>query len=509
MTAALAFGRAEIDITTDALRLSNTYAAADNRVAPVDTLIEDITLARRLAADPSAGDCFFVNDAVAAVAAAALVAHAHGRISLASEDVFWAVQVMLDAALDPQIDMMSYSRSIFPRGADRSAAAALHLVLLPTFDGLGLDRTQIDVGLRACATSLFDEVRTASTVAGEPVWNALCDGAATDRCRHQMLWDAVRTGLYDARVGDWDEDGQERLPDPINPPYDAAIAATPADGLLLNHLVPVLGAASLARHASCVATEAKNLLTVLLDAHCRATAHWADEGYDNIGMQQRQLVARALVSLALEGDPAPLTEHVRRFSCHAQALQELLDDVALLRTYDDTFRLHLGQLWPSMMATVLDAVDAGAGLFDDRTWADWAIAALLPTPQISSFDSDPDATLHRARTSWLPPEALTDLIDRWLPLAQGRPKAADALTQFAKCAPLPWQNTTGLHWAEGIIDGHYDTFASQCWHLTEWLAALRESGIDTPDNTSRWRRLVDGLTAAGDHHAVRLPQLEE
>lgn len=132
-----------------------------------------------------------------------------------------------------------------------------------------------------------------------------------------------------------------------------------------------------------------------------------------------------------------------------------------------------------MIANVLDTIDAGADLLDDHHWVDWAIAALLPTPQVSSFDSDPDATLHRARTEWLSPEGITDLIDRGQSLARGRPKAADALVQFAKCAPLPWQHTTGLHWLEHIIDGHYDTFARQCWHLTDWLAALRENGIDT------------------------------
>lgn len=508
VTTALAPSLADSRITADALRLGNTYAATDNRAASVDTLADDIALARRLAADPAAGDHFFVADAVAAVAAAALVAHAHDRTSLTSEDILWAVQIMVDAALHPQIDMTSYSGSIFSRGADRSAAASLPLILLPVFEESTIDHTHIDAGLRACATSLFDEVRTTFAVATKLVWTAPCGGTTTDRCRHRILWDAVQTGLHDARVGDWDDRGEERLPDPISPPYDTAVATTPDDRFLLNHLAPVLGAASLARHAPCIAAEAENLLTILLDAHRRATIHWTDDGYDNLDIRQRQLVTRALISLALESDPAPLTEHVHQFSSHARALHDLLEDVAQLCTYDDTFRRHLGRLWPSLMETALNALDTDTDTLNDH-WADWALAALLPIPQIDSYDPTPDTTLCRARSQWLPPEAIADLIDRWIRLAQGTPKAIDALAQFASYAPHSWQHITGLHWAERLIDGHYDTFANQCWDLPRWLKTLREHGLDTPDSTSRWRRIIDGLTAAGDPRAARLQQLDE
>jgi hypothetical protein len=69
--------------------------------------------------------------------------------------------------------------------------------------------------------------------------------------------------------------------------------------------------------------------------------------------------------------------------------------------------------------------------------------------------------------------------------------------------------TTGLRWAEQVVAGRYDRFANRCWFLTDWLGALREAGLGAADDTARWRRLVDGLAAAGDRRAAELQRLEE
>ncbi|MCU1614167.1 MAG: hypothetical protein JWO98_1707 [Frankiales bacterium] len=500
---------ANIATTNAALRLGNTYAAADDRTAPVDTLLEDITLARKLAAAPPPGGRLFSDDPVAAVAAAALVAHTGGRADVPADDLLWAADVLLRAAADPETDFMSFAGSLYSRGADRSAAAALPLLLLPGMDGLDLDRDRIAAALHQCATSVFDEVRTMFAAACAPVWTAPCDAGPGGRCRHRVLWEASQAGLRDARLGGWDPDGQRRMPDPVTPPYGPAITATATDSLLVNHLVPPLAAAASARAAACVSAEADGLLAVLLDAHRRGTDHWAQEGYSGYEDNQRQLMARVLVSLAIEGKPGPLTEHVRLFASNADALQTLLRDLALLFTYDDAVRPELGVVWRQAMTAALDAVDAGADLVGDHHWDDWAIGELLPTPHVGVADLDPDGTLRGARAGWIAPDSIADLVGRWLPLAQGRPKAADAVVLLAKCGPTAWQVTTGLSWAEQVIDGRYDAFAKRCWYLADWLSALREAGLGTPDDTARWRRLVDGLAAAGDQRAAELQRLEE
>jgi hypothetical protein len=287
------------------------------------------------------------------------------------------------------------------------------------------------------------------------------------------------------------------------------VAATPSDRLLVNRLVSPLVAAASARAATCIAAEAESLFAVLVDAHRRGVDHWARKGYSGYEDRQRQAVARVLVLLTIDGNPDPLTEHVRLFASNANALQTLLRDLALLFTYDDALRPHLGAVWRHPMTAALDAVDQGADLLGDRHWVDWAIGGLIPTPHISAGDMDPDATLRRARAGWVAPDSLADLVARWLPLAVGEPKAADAVAQLAKCAPPSWQVTTGLTWAEQVVADRYDTVANRCWYLTDWLALLRETGLGAADDTARWRRLVDGLAAAGDRRAAELQRLEE
>ena len=77
----------------------------------------------------------FAADAIAAVAAAAVVAHAEDRAVVGDEDLAWAAEALVLAAMSPQIDVMSFESTTFKDGADRSAAATLPLLLLPAFEG--------------------------------------------------------------------------------------------------------------------------------------------------------------------------------------------------------------------------------------------------------------------------------------------------------------------------------------------------------------------------------------
>ena len=445
-------------------------------------------------------------DPIAAVAAAAVVAHAQGRAAVPEDDLLWAAEVLIVAATDPHLDAFSYHETIFPMGADRSAAAGLPSLLLPPFNGIDLDMDGIERAMQACATSVFDEVTGALTVALEPVWEMPCNHlGGSGRCLHEMAWGAVQDGLRDCRLGDWDQGAQRRLVDPIPGPYAETLPRVETDRLLLNRLVPPLvAAAHAARSQTCVAEEAGRLLDVLLDAHRRSSDHWATEGYGGYGPfrgRQRPSVVRALVESAVVGDAEPLKGHVRAFASNARALDQLLRDLAILFTYDESLRAHLRGVWRTVMTTVLDAVDAGADFSDDRHWSDGAIAGLLPTPQLEMADGDPDATFTRARRDWLAPDDIADLIARWLVLARWDPKALDAIAQLARCASPTWQATRGLALAEDAIDGHYNAVAGSCWFLTDWLEAVRTSGLLRPDTWARWRRLVDGLATEGDVRA--------
>lgn len=504
----LAPGLASLARGNDALRLQMTYAMKNGDV-PVETLVADLVLARELAEDPPMDGPLHPADPIAAVAAAAVVAHAQGRASVPDDDLHWAAEVLVEVASRPWVDDMSSGSTIYPMGADRSAAAGLPVLLLPPFAGMALDRTGIEETLGHCTTSPADEVRAAFALGVAPVWAAPCGSdSGSGSCRHEMAWAAVQQGLRDCRLGDW-EAGLRR-PDPLDGPYDQTLPTVETERLLVNRLVaPLVAVAAAARSGSCITSAARRLLDVLFDVHRRGADHWAREGYGGYDDRQRAHVARLLVEAAVAGDAEELTEYVRVFTANARALDEFLRDLALLFTYDDGLRSALPSVWRQVMTAALDALDAGADLFDDHHWSDSALGRLLPTPQLDMGDTNSDATLERARQGWLDPDAIADLVARWLPIARHEPKAVDAVAQLARCTSPSWQATTGLVWAEELIDGDYAAVASRCWFLTDWLEVVRASSQLDTDGTARWRRLVDGLASEGDSRAVRLQQAEE
>jgi hypothetical protein len=52
------------------------------------------------------------------------------------------------------------------------------------------------------------------------------------------------------------------------------------------------------------------------------------------------------------------------------------------------------------MTMILDAVDVGAQVFDDRSGGDQALAELVPRPAPATADSSPMATISAARDGW-------------------------------------------------------------------------------------------------------------
>lgn len=496
----------------EAMRLQNKYALADDRVAPTDTLLDDIALAREFAEDPPDGATLHPEDPIAAVAAAAVVGQATHNLAVPDDDLRWAAGVLVEFATQPWVDGLSHSTTIFPMGADRSAAASLPLLLLPEFDDLALDRRSIGDAMRHCSTSLFEEVRVSFARAVPAVWAAPCNAyQAGETCRHELAWVAVQDGLRDCRLGGWDQSAQQRLPDPLDGPYPQALLAVDTKRIMVNRLTgPIIATATAADSDSCVSEAARQLLGPLLDAHRRGSDHWATQGYGRPYNRHRGHVARVLIQRFVLGHPDELTAHLRHLAVNARGLQELLRDLGLQFTYEEALRPTLPEVWPTVMATVLDAIGEGADLLSDYRSADDALAELLPTPQLDMADTDMDATLNAARSDWLHPDVIAELVEeRWLPIARGRASTLDALVQLARCAQPHWQATTGLMWAEQLINEDCSVFASRSWHIIDWLEVVRASGHLDQEATARWRRIVDGLAASGDGRAVGLQRLEE
>jgi hypothetical protein len=115
-----------------AFRLEATYtmALAEGRTTPTDDLARDLAAARDLADRPPQDGPLQVIDPVAAVAAAAVVAHSQQRIDLAAEDLSWCAGILVEVATSMPRHPLDSEYSSHLMGADRSAAGALPALLL-------------------------------------------------------------------------------------------------------------------------------------------------------------------------------------------------------------------------------------------------------------------------------------------------------------------------------------------------------------------------------------------
>jgi hypothetical protein len=494
-----------------AYRLSNTYAHAENRRVVPATLLEDLALARDLATDPPEHGPMYPEDTPAAVAAAAVLAHAHNEVDLPEEALRWASGFLLDRAERPRHDSFSYEQSTFLPGADRSAAAAIPALFLPAVRRALPDLTSATLAsaLTACTTSLFNEVRRITAEALAPLWDLPCVADDGGTCVHEHAFAAVAAGVLDCPLGPVGGNG-ERTSDPLTAPLPQALSVVPTESLMITRLVaPIMAAADAAASNCCVVVDAQLLLDGLLMAHRRGAILWADKGYYGNARDHHYYPARVLFRAAARGDLDPLLGHLHAFAGHAAALSQLLRDLAELATYDPDLRAALPAVWPAVLRTILDDIDQGADPRGDRYHSEDALAHMLPHPQLAVADTNPDATLTAADADWIDPALLADLIGRWLPLARGEHRCVDAVVRLARTATPTWQATVGLVWVSALIGDGFDRVAGRCWFLPDWLEQLRASGQLHAAAAKEVQRIIDGLAVHGDSRAVALQRADE
>jgi hypothetical protein len=510
----LAPGNQELQTVNLMYMLQNRYGRYndDPEKWPVEHLEEDLVIARRIDDEEAVPQNFYgPENALVAVAAAAVHAQAMGRVVLDPSNLAWAAHAVLWAGENPQIDGMDYSGSMFSMGADRAAAASVPLLLLGPFDDLGLDRQQVESCLRSLGTSVFDEVRANYVKGTQPVWAAPCDiDADTNRCRrHAPAWAAAIASLNDSRLGAWDQSGQRRESDPLPPPFHQSLQLVADDDLLVNRLRMPLACMIDARNVECLQREVAELWAPLWDAHRRGLAHWWTQGYDHHAHITHEPIARRMIEVALDGSRDIIRLHIETLAANSNALHLLFDGFAAVFTYEEGLRMRLADFWPWALKIALDAIGDGTELRSERHWFGYMAAALLPTPSPRSGDPDIAGTLSGCREAWIQAAALGDLPERWLRIARGQPKAVDAVVKFANGTTPEWQTTIALTWIDSIIDDRFDLIANHLWHLEEWLTDLRSAGAIVGEAKSHYHRIVDGLAAAGDHGAVRLQQMDE
>lgn len=510
----LASRNTEFEKTNALYRLQNTYGRFNDEPAkwPLETLSEDLETARQIEEGSDAPDgMLWPENALVAVAAAAVRSYALDLLAIDDSDLRWAVEAVFWAAENPRVDEMSYDETRFPIGADRAAAGALPLLLLAPFDNLRLDWARIEHALLNLANSLFDEVRAIYTKGSVPLWHSSCDlDDVTGICRrHRPAWSAATSSLGSCRLGEWSQETQRRETELLLPPFDLTLSAVSDDALMVNRLRMPLSVMVDARRVPCLQEEVGLLWAPLWDAYRRGVAHWWAEGYDHHAQTAHEPIARRMIEVAMDDDPDLAATFIKKLAANANALHQLFDSFATVLTYDDDARASMAKFWPRAMETAMNIIGDGSSLRSEHHWFDYMVAALLPTPSPHSWDPDIDGSLSRARANWIQPEAIESVAAQWIRLARHEPKAVDAIIKFGMSAPRSWQTSTAFDWIEAIIDGRYHLIANRLYYLEEWLTGLRSMDLIVDGVWARYHRIVDGLAGAGDRAAVRLQQLDE
>jgi hypothetical protein len=466
-----------------------------------EDLAADLAVAEHLLDSPpdySPGDPW---DAPAAVAATALEASIISGTELPAEALRFAAETMIrigEGAVEPH--PYNNEGSYFEQGADRSAARALPLLLLPDAAAL---RASLDGGdgseayahaaaaAGSIAQSLPDEVRLNLARGLDRVWEAPCtkDGTCHHGAAFQLAVETMRDCVFGPRNPDTGRRQLIKLADPV----DRTLAGTADNEVHFSRLDAAIRALAPAAQADvCVSGRARELLTVLLVAHRRSLLSY-DDDMDHRGTHAL-IAARALLTIAADGDDAPVHEHIDAYADNPALLLNFLRALSAAGEETAGRAATAARIWPSIVAHVIDLHETGHSPFHDRYHGNYALASLMPNA------AGEVAYLYRELAGdpvvWWQPLSWQDTVEQWLPLAQGDPTCVDHLIGFVRPLPPEDQARTGLPWIARLVLASPGGVANRTFLLSTWLVEIRQPAADA-DLLSDWQRVVDALVVAG------------
>jgi hypothetical protein len=504
---------ADLRRTNDAVGLTVRHAhVRDNggRAPNIETeaLAADVALARELLNNPPQSVGFSADGPVAA-AASAVELHLTGRVVVSDDDLAWSATVLLQVAAgitEQGSDL--FDDSFFSQGADRSAARALPFLLLPAAQTLRAalgDQGAEQVGdlielSRAVSARGVSETRLAYARALDVVWAAPCNTTHLHgRCHHRIALDLVTESFLDSVVGPWDSEAQRRSIARLDPPEASSLDALDGHDIYGRRLTPALRAMGAAAIDSvCCQDDARAALRSLLAAHQRAMLAY-EHGYQH-SHNDALVAARAALWQAIDGRDDVVLDYVRHYIENARVLAEGLRAVAAAAEERAQAGQHAHRLWPRIMDLVLDAAESNPEVFSERTWGDYAEAALIPSPaaEWSYFTIELAGQPYRWRNllSW------TSQVDRWLGAITRSRMSIDHLVIAVRELDVADQIEQGLRWIERIVAESGGNCAAT-FTLPEWLHE-RRADLGTEDQIARWQRVVDMLIVAGDSRVADL-----
>ncbi|MGH2892600.1 MAG: hypothetical protein ACRDPM_04930 [Solirubrobacteraceae bacterium] len=496
---------AEVQRGQEATRLFVRYFVQPKKgpATPVgaEELVTDLAVAQELLERPPSLNASDQWDIPAAVAAAALEAHLIRGVDLPEDALRFAVDTVLRVGVgEAPPPTFESEESFFERGGNRSAARVLPLLLSPSAAALralvdgeaGSDTyTRASAAASNLACAVAHEVRMHLARGLDRLWVVPCSTEET--CHHQPALQLAITTMRDCAFGDWDPVDGRRQVVMLDDPVEQSLTDTASDAIYVARLDAAIRALAPAAMASvCVSERARDLLAVFIAAHRRSLLAYEDD-MDSRGTHALN-AARALLTIAADGDDTPIFRHIDAYADNATLLSSFLR-VLSAAAEESTDRAATARcVWPSIVSHVISLEESEHIPFHCQRDGDYALAALMPNPagEVSYLYHEVanDPIVWWAPLTWQP------TVEQWLPLARGNPTCIDHLVIFLAVLAPEDQARIGLPWVANLALASPTSVANRSFMLTPWLIEIRSSasGIGLEAD---WQRVVDALVVAG------------
>ena len=474
----------------------------NSRVIPVEQLVADLATAQELLEALSPLSVYGPWDTSVLVAAAALEAHQLHNAELPRDALLFATDTVLRVGEGAETPWpYDFEESFSEQAADRSAARVLPLLLLPSAAPLRamLDTTAgstamervIIAGLHL-ARAVAHEVRLHLARGLDPVWKTPC--AANGLCHHEVALRLATETMRDCVLGDWIPNTGRRRILVLDEPVGKALLDTADDLIISSRLDAAIRALAAATNGNtCVSTRARDLLMTLLAAQRRSLlsdGRWADRRSSHALVS-----ARALLTLAEQGDDMALYAHIDAYADNSDLLGKLLRSLSAAAEETPERAATAQRIWPHVIRRVLELEDRGHLPFQDRHFGDMTVAALIPN--LASEVAYLYREIQDKPIVWWDPIAWQSEVEAWLLVAKGHASCVYQLINFLDTLGRDDQAATGLPWVAKLVLADPARIARRTNLLPSWLIEIR-SAAATADLLSEWQQVVDALVVEGE-----------
>lgn len=534
VTEALRSSDEEMQRAHEHFRLMNRYlirrAREHEDAIRTEELAVDIAAARELLENPPSLSTDQRWDTPAMVAAAALEAHLLRGVALPSDALAFAAETVLrigEGEAWPRSDEIE--TAYFEQGADRSAARAVPLLLLPVaaqlridMDGrhgritrrpswrrrafqrsAAVDDIDGDATLRRARAAAIGlartevyEVRLHLARGLDHLWESRCAEGGT--CQHEAGILLATETMRDCVLGGWDPKTGRRGTVMLEEPVTESLASVAGDSINSFRLDAAIRALAPAVTADiCVSTRARARLMSLLAAHGRSLLSKTRGRADPDPRGTHSLVAaRALLMLAEDGDGEAIDALIADYANCSALLANLFRALSATAEEIANRAATARQIWPIVVRRVLNLANSGYTPFEDHHYGAMALAALIPNAA-----NEVAYLYHEVQDQpikWWDPLALRPEVEAWLEVAAGNPICVDQLIIFLGTISPEDQARIGLPWVATLVLADPVRVARESWMLSDWLIEMRPGAADV-GLEAEWQQVVDALVVAGVH----------